>query len=169
MDYIGSAKNGQIKNMKIKPAEIQQYLDILEQTPRYIAQLCQDIEQERLSASPQSGGWSMLEILAHLRACDDVWSHTIFAMLAMEQPILPKLHPKAWLKVTRYDAPDFANSLRAFTLKRAELLTVLNDLPLERWDRKAMIGERSHSVFSQVRRLALHEAGHYEQMASALE
>jgi hypothetical protein len=154
--------------MKVKPSDIEQYLNILGQTPRHIAQLCQDIEQERLSASPENGDWSPLEILAHLRACNDVWSHTIYAMLVMEQPILPKLHPKAWLKVTRYDALDFANSLQVFTLKRAELLTVLKGLPLERWARKGIIDGRSHTVFSQVRRLALHEAGHYEQMASVL-
>jgi hypothetical protein len=155
--------------MKVKPSDIEQYLNILDQTPRHIAQLCQDIEQERLSVSPESGGWSLLEILAHLRACDDVWSHTIFAMLALERPTLPRLHPKAWLNVTRYDTLDFATSLQVFSLKRAELLAVLKGLSLEQWGSKAMIGGRSHTVFSHVRRLALHEADHYEQMASTLE
>lgn len=63
---------------------------------------------------------------------------------------------------------DFGPSLQAFSLKRQELLHVLRDLPEERWARTAVIGGRTHSVFSQVRRLALHEVGHCEQMESVL-
>lgn len=67
------------------------------------------------------------------------------------------------------DILDRANSLQIFSLKRAELLAILKELPPEQWVRKGTIDGRNHTVFGQVRRMALHEAGHYEQVAMALE
>jgi hypothetical protein len=37
-----------------------------------------------------------VEILAHLRACDDLWSHSIYAMLAQDNPALPLLDERRW-------------------------------------------------------------------------
>jgi hypothetical protein len=153
---------------KIKPSEIQKYLDILEQTPRHIAHCSRNVAKNRLYASSETNEWSIVEVLAHLRACDDVWVHTIFAMLLADRPNLPRFHPRDWEKLTRYDQLDFYESLRVFTLKRAECLTVLKKLSSEQWSRNGIIDGRNHSVFSQVRRLALHEAGHYDQIEQIL-
>jgi hypothetical protein len=55
---------------------------------------------------------------------------------------------------------DFDRSLDVFTLRREELLRVLRGLSEERWGKSAVIEGRTHSVFSQARRLALHELEH---------
>lgn len=49
-----------------------------------------------------AGEWLIVAILAHLRACDDVWSCSIYAMLVQDNPLLAAIHPRQWVKVTPY-------------------------------------------------------------------
>lgn len=149
-------------------SEIQKYLRLLEGTPWRIATCTAGLKEAQLRRSSGKGEWSAVQILAHLRACDDVWSHSIYAMLVQDNPRLPLLHPRQWAKVMPYVHLDFGLSLQAFTLKRRELLHVLDDLPEEGWARTAVIGNRTHSVFSQARRMALHEVEHCEQIESLM-
>ena len=151
---------------RITPSEIQKYLSLLEETPQRIAACTAGLTEAQLRRPPGKGEWSAVAILAHLRACDDVWSYSIYAMLVQDNPSLPGLYPRQWARVMPYTRLDFGSLLQAFTLKRRELLQVLSDLPEEGWTRTAVIGGRTHSVFSQVRRLVLHEEGHCEQIES---
>lgn len=153
---------------RITPSEIQKYLSLLEETPRRIAACTAGLTEAQLSRPPGKGEWPAVTILAHLRACDDVWSYSIYAMLAQDNPLLASIHPRQWAKVTPYAGLDFGPSLQAFALKRQELLQVLSDLPEEKWARTAAISGRTYSVFGQARRLVLHEVGHCEQIESLI-
>ncbi|HSK65499.1 MAG TPA: DinB family protein, partial [Anaerolineales bacterium] len=113
--------------------------------------------------------WSVRDILAHLRACSDVWGNSIEAMLADENPVLQDVHPRHWLKQTNYLDLRFRESLQALASQRAKMLSVLRQLSFEEWGRPAMIGGRKHTVFSQVRRMAKHEAEHITQIAGMLQ
>jgi hypothetical protein len=150
--------------LKITPSEIQKYLALLEETPERIAQCIADIDPTQLSLAPGPRGWSALEILAHLRACEDLWSYSIYAMLVEEQPTLPLFDERRWAKVTRYASLDFPTSFQTFKLRRSELVRVLQNLPEPAWTRCAVIEGRQHTVFSQVRRMALHEQEHCTQI-----
>src|SRR5262249_45036243 len=91
-------------------------------------------------------------------------THSIYAMLAEESPKLALLDERRWAKATGYVRLKFRPSLRAFILQREELLDVLQKLPFDAWSRKADIGGRNHTVFSQARRMALHEIEHCVQL-----
>ena len=54
-------------------------------------------------------------------------------------------------------------------LQRKELLNVLRELPPEGWEKAAIIEGRRHNVFSQTRRMALHEAEHCAQMEAMFD
>lgn len=151
------------------PAEIQHYLALLAATPQRIATCTGGVTDDRLHAAPAPKEWSVAEILAHLRGCEDVWSFSIYAMLLEDDLTLPILHPRKWTKIMRYAELDFRRSLQAFSLKREELLTVLRNLPEKAWDRTAIIGRNAHSVFSQARRMALHEDEHCTQIETILK
>ncbi len=71
------------------PAEIQKYLALLEATPRFIASMTTELDEVRYHWSPSKRDWSAVEVLAHLRACEAVWSFTIYAMLVENNPTLP--------------------------------------------------------------------------------
>ncbi len=54
-------------------------------------------------------------------------------------------------------------------VKRGELLLVLRNLPEASWSQSAVIEGRNHTVFSQVRCMALHEQERLEQIAAVLK
>ncbi|HVN14186.1 MAG TPA: DinB family protein [Anaerolineales bacterium] len=155
--------------MKATEAEIQKALMILEETPRRLFARTSNLRDANLHFSPDAKSWSASDILAHLRSCADVWTHSIYAMLAEENPVLPDINERKWAKVTRYAELPFAESLQAFSWQRANLLRVLKELPFESWERSAIIFERKHTVFTQTRRMAKHESEHWKQLEELLK
>lgn len=152
--------------MKATLSEIEKYLGIISATPQRIAQATKDLEDARLQFKSDSKAWSANDILAHLRSCSDLWSHSIYAMLAENEPVFSDIDERKWAKVTRYTELPFAESLKAYSLQRENLLRVLEPLPIESWERAAIIFERKHTVFTQTRRMAKHENKHVEQIAT---
>jgi len=148
----------------VKAVEIERQLALLSETVPRIEGCMSGRSEAELRRPPQPGEWSAVQILAHLRACDGVWSHSILAMLALDQPQIPEVHPRRWARVAGYQETGFDASFLAFRLKRAEFLRVLGRLSEEDWQRSARIGGRTHTVYSQVRRMARHEAGHCDQL-----
>ena len=155
--------------MKATPSEIEKYLRVLSETPQRIAQATNGLGEARLQLKADSKSWSVNDILAHLRACADLWTHCIYAMLAEYEPVFSDINERKWAKVTRYAELTFHDSFLAFSLQRENLLRVLEGLPPESWERSAIIFERIHTIFPQVRRLAKHEADHCEQIESLLQ
>ena len=117
-----------------------------------------------LAQPPAPDAWSPAEVLAHLRGCADVWTQTIIAMLAEAEPAMPVFDPRRWAKAARYADLPYSASLQTFTLQRAELLHVLTPLPLARWQRAARLSNHTHTVYTQARRLALHEKVHCDEL-----
>jgi uncharacterized damage-inducible protein DinB len=150
--------------MKVTQQEIELALRRLTETPGRLAATTEALNDEQLHQRPDEENWSANEILAHLRACADVWGETIAAMLQDNEPALKHLHPRTWQKETNYLEIPFRESFRDFVDQRRALLETLSDLSLADWSRGAIIKERRHTIFSQARRMALHEATHCEQI-----
>jgi hypothetical protein len=155
--------------MKSIPEDIEQYLILLGETPRRISVSTKNVAESLLCRSPGGKEWSVVENLAHLRGCADLWTHSIYAMLAMEDPVLPLIDPRRWAKVARYTGLEFHASFQAFCTQRGELLCVLKLLSYHEWERAADINGRKHTVFSQARRMARHEGVHCEQIEAILK
>ena len=152
--------------MKITRAGIEEITDILEQTPLQIASSTKSMTSTQLVRSKKKEDWSALEVLAHLRACADVWGRDIEKMLLEDKPTLPEISPRGHLPDTNYLELDFQSSNSAFCSQRAGFLKMLSELDFEDWSRSGRSGERTHTVFSQARRMALHEQKHWEQLKS---
>lgn len=155
--------------MKATLPEIEKYLYLLEETPQRLLKSTKSVDETRLQQRTAKEQWSVNDILAHLRACADVWGDSIDAMLAEEHPTVPYRHPRQWIKKTDYPELPFHESLKAFTAQRKQLLKALKRLSLEDWSRAATIQGREHTVFTQVRRMAMHENVHCEQIESLLQ
>jgi hypothetical protein len=155
--------------VKATPAEIEKYLKDLADTPARIALLTAAAEEARLNVHSEQDPWSVNYILSHLRSCADVWGDSIRRMLAEDRPTLPHISPRQWIRRTNYPTLPFRESFPAFTAQREELLKVLRKLSSEEWSRSAIIKAREHTVFTQARRLALHENEHCEQIFSLLK
>jgi len=155
--------------MNITPDEIEKYLGILSNTSRRIMKATRGFDDLHLQYKIDKKAWSVNDILAHLRSCADVWGGSIEAMLAHDTPTLPYRHPRQWIKKTNYPDLLFHELFQAFRMQRKNLLNVLNKLSFEDWSRAAIIKHREHTVFSQTRRMALHEDVHCQQIEDLLQ
>jgi uncharacterized damage-inducible protein DinB len=153
----------------VTEAGIAELIALAETTPRRLAASSKGLDNTRLTQPPAPDEWSALDILNHLRACEEVWMHSVQAMLAHENPRLQEIHPRQWIKTRNpYTSQPFADGLRVFTLRREALLITLRALSIDDWAREARIDQKTHTVFSHVRRMVQHENGHCDQINTAL-
>jgi hypothetical protein len=148
---------------------IEQVLSLLTETPRRLEALTAGLAPAQLQTTPNDDEWSANVVLAHLRACGDVWGGCIAAIIAEERPTLRAVNPRTWITQMDYRELDFRPSLRAFAAQRAELLAALELLPLEGWSRAATVTGAGkaleRTVLFYARRLAEHERPHVKQVA----
>ena len=143
-------------------------LTLLAETPPRIAALTAGLAPAQLYTPPNHDGWSLNDVLAHLRACADVWGNCIMAMIAEDTPTLRAVNPRTWIKKTDYLELEFRPSLHSFAAQRADLLAVLEPLPHEGWSRAATVTgagkvlERTVLFYAQW--LARHERQHVKQV-----
>jgi hypothetical protein len=149
-----------------------QVLTLLAATLPRLAALTADLAPEALQRRPTPDEWSANEVLAHLRACADVWDTCIKTMLAEDTPTLRAVNPRTWIKQTNYPELDYQFSLGAFATQRAELLAVLSPLPSDAWHRAATVTGAGKvlqlTVLSYAERLARHEQAHVKQVGRIL-
>jgi hypothetical protein len=107
-------------------------------------------------------------VLAHLRACADVWGNCIVTMIAEDRPTLRAVNPRTWIKRTDYRDLEFRPSLRVFATQRADLLAVLEPLPPDGWSRSATVtgagAVLERTVLTYAQGLARHERPHVKQI-----
>jgi hypothetical protein len=155
--------------LKPTPKEINLHVAQLADTPTTIRKIIASLSADDLKWSPSPKDWSVVEVLAHLRACADAWSYSIYAMLTENQPVVPLIDERRWAKTLGYATLSFEESMNVFTIQREDLLRVLRSLDTEQWERTCQIVGRNHSVFSQTRRMALHEVEHYQQFQALVD
>ena len=155
--------------MPYTPLPIERILPMLTAAPSRIAELTGDLTPEQLRAAPAPDEWSANDVLAHLRACADVWGGCIRTILAEDRPTFKAVNPRAWITKTDYLDLDFRQSLRAFTTQRADLLAVLESLPHTAWMREATVTGAgkplTRTVLYYADSLAVHERPHLKQIA----
>lgn len=146
-----------------------QILSLLAAAPGVIAAATAGLSPEQLRTAPAPGEWSANDILAHLRACADVWGGCIATILAEDHPTIRAINPRAWMKRTDYPQQEFRVSLQAYTAQREALVAVLEALPPVAWARAATVKGAGkpleRTVLGYADSLAVHERAHLKQMA----
>jgi hypothetical protein len=158
--------------MEPTPADIGNILTLLAQTPLRLAEASKGLEKAQLHFKPAEEAWSANDILAHLRACADVWGKSMLKMIEQNHPTIRYVSPRTWIRRTNYTELEFDRSFEAFTNQRNELLQTLKAMKDEDWSRGATFTAttrgREQTVFSYALRLAEHETGHCEQIEALL-
>ena len=150
------------------PHSIEEILIILEETPSHIAMLTACLSPAQLLTPPEPGEWSARDVLAHLRACADMWGKYIVVILSEDRPTIKAVNPTTWIKKTDYCEQEFKPSLQTFTAQRAGLLGVLKPLAPGAWSRMATVTgagkPRERTVYTYAQWLANHERTHIKQV-----
>ena len=155
------------------PRSIEQILILLAAAPARLAHLTggdltAGLPPARWLASPEPGEWSARDVLAHLRACADMWGKAILVILSEDAPTIKAVNPTTWIKQTDYRQQEFQPSLQAYTAQRAALLAVLQPLAPAAWSRMALVTGAGkpiqRSVYTYAQWLANHELTHLKQV-----
>ena len=148
-------------------------LTLLADSPRRIAEVTEGLTPEQLGRRIGQDTWSIIDILAHLRACSDRWGGDIVTILAKDNPTIRAISPRTWMRETNSPDLKFRPSFESFGAQRAELLTTLASLSPEQWARSATVlrGGRSleRTVWDLAEQLANHERGHVEQINQVVD
>jgi hypothetical protein len=159
--------------MKVDPAEIEKAIQALADTPHRLKSLSKGRGKTQLHFRSDVEPWSSNDILAHLRACADVWGKSIMAMISQEHPTLRYISPRTWMRKTNYPEQDFYDSLEAFTEQRNELLEALKALKNNDWSRGATFTAttkgREQTILSYAQKIAQHENEHCIQIEVLLK
>jgi hypothetical protein len=170
--WTRESTGGRIGRMARQLMGTEKILFILRQTPDRLTELTAGATESQLHAAPEPGEWSVVEVLAHLRSCADVWGDAIEKIVVTDHPTIRAVNPTTWIESTDYRELEFAPSQRAFTDQRVRLLALLGRLPNEGWSRSATVlgaGKPLElTVQSYADRLARHERAHWSQMTNTV-
>lgn len=152
---------------------VETILAILKETPSRLAALAAELSPAQLRTAPEPGEWSATEVLAHLRACSDVWGDNyIRTILTQDKPTIKAMNPNRWIRNTDYLQQEFQALLRPFTKQRKKLLAVLKQLQPQDWWRTATLTGAGkplqQTLISHADGLARHERAHLKQIERTL-
>jgi hypothetical protein len=146
----------------------EQILNLLTVAPTQIAEATAGLTPAQLRSCPQPDEWSANDVLAHLRACSDVWGRDMARILAEDEPTIRAVNPRTWISETNYHELEFHPSLRRYTMQRTTLLQQLRPLTTDEWSRCATItgagAPLQKTVLSYGDRMARHERAHVKQI-----
>ena len=160
--------------MKPESEDISRILELLTQAPLRLENAIRDIQPARLTLRSEEEPWSVSDLLAHLRTCSDIWGSRINDMITQDNPSMPYISPRSWMKKPKYTNQEFDAALEAFTQERQKLVKTLTDLDQAAWARRGTFTgtsprQRDQTVFSYSERIVNHEQPHLEQIESLLK
>jgi hypothetical protein len=121
-----------------------------------------DVEKHSASTTEE---WSAAEVLAHIRAADDIVAYRLCAILVRDDPNLPAYDERRWAEIAGYALADFESSLKTFALRRGELVEMLRRVAWADWMRSGVHEvEGAISLFDMTTSLVEHEEEHCLQL-----
>jgi hypothetical protein len=146
-------------------------LDAFKAMPATLAFLLEGISQEQaLSAKGGDEGWSIVEVVCHLRDAEGFALQRDAMMLEKDNPdIIP--FDQAQLAIERHYADqDLHEALEEFIRLRREHITMLELLSAEDWKRPGEHLEMGRiTIFGHVLHMVCHDAIHCAQISRQLK
>lgn len=149
----------------------QDLIDALKATPETLTALLAGVSQSQaISATGGDEGWSVVEVICHLRDAEEISLKRMQAMRDQDNPSITGYDQEALARERSYRGQDLHAALAAFTAFRKQYIDELLALDPADWERP---GE--HSEFGAITLLqhtvhhACHDAIHCAQIARQLQ
>lgn len=114
-------------------------------------------------------GWSIIEIVCHLRDFDEIFYRRAQMMQTREQPQLPAYDHEAMAVEGCYQQADLAEAMAALKASRGRFVSFLAALTPEQWERDGAHPERdSFTMTDAAMQVGLHDLDHLEQITRVL-
>jgi hypothetical protein len=145
-------------------------LDALRAAPEVLEGLLEGVSQrEAITARGGDEGWSVVEVLCHLRDAEERAVERARAMRDEQSPLLPAYDQGAWAIERNYASARLHEALEGFQKQRSAHLALLEALEPAAWDRPGRHAEQGEiTIFAHTLHIVAHDAIHAAQIARQL-
>jgi len=142
----------------------------LRQTPVILNSLLKNVSQAQArKAIDGDDGWSVVEIVCHLRDMEAVYTARAQRMVEADYPHLPTVDHLELVVKNDYAHQDMQKMLADFVKKREAFIAWLQTLNDDQWKRRGVHADYGeYSVTELAINSALHDVNHIEQILKAL-
>ena len=142
----------------------------LRATPAEITSLLHGLTEDTLTQQPPDGGWSIRQVVSHLRDAQGVLRARVDLMLSEENPALSSLAVFEWATSEEGRSPSTDQIFDDYRISREQTLQRLESIPLTDWWRTGQHEEFGPLfLHQQVSYFAAHECTHLPQIEALLE
>ena len=114
-------------------------------------------------------GWSIVEIVCHLRDFDVIFRSRAMMMLSEDHPRLPAYDHEAMAVERAYQQGRLSSAREQFQASRRETIALFASLTPDQWERAGVHPERdSFTMTDAVMQVGLHDLDHLEQITRVL-
>lgn len=114
-------------------------------------------------------GWTITEVLAHLRDFDGFFRGRAQLMLEQDNPALPSYDHEAIAIASRYNEQDFRTVYAEMVQSRQQTRTLFAALTTAQWERTGVHPEYGQFTLTDaVMQVGIHDALHIEQIGKIL-
>lgn len=137
----------------------------LRQTPQQVAALIDGVSDAACMRTPLDGGWSIHQVVSHLRDAQAVMHFRLTLILAEENPPLEAKAVWQWAADEQAGAPTTAHVFAEYSRSRAESVELLEEISLKDWQRPGRHLEfGAVTLQQQASYFAAHEITHLPQL-----
>ncbi len=144
--------------------------DSMAATPDALEGLLAGVDDD-LARAARGGdeGWSLVEVVCHLRDAEERAVERLVAMRDEEGPLIAGYDQEAWAIERDYARDDLREALAAFAAHRARHVAALRALPANAWPRTGHHAEAGTiTIENHTIHFATHDVQHLGQIARAL-
>jgi hypothetical protein len=146
------------------------HIALMKMTCETIGNVLKNVDQ-RQAATLKDGpdGWTVLEVLGHLREFDGFFRGRAIMMLEQENPKLPAYDHEALAIENSYNDQSLPAVYTEFSQSRGQTVDFFKGLTDEQWLRVGIHPERGHfTMVDAVMQVGLHDVSHLEQITRIL-
>lgn len=147
------------------------HIGLMQKTCLILEHVLKNISEDQahdLNDGPE--GWSIIEIVCHLRDYDEIFYNRAQMMLAQDHPDLPAYDHEAMAIEKNYQAEELAYVYYDLKASRERFVEFFENLSDEQWERTGVHPEReSFTMTDAVMQVGLHDLSHIEQITRILE
>ena len=145
-------------------------IETLAATPETLAGLLRGVDEAQArSAKGGDEGWSVIEVICHLRDAEEIGLARMKAMRDQDNPQIIGFDQDELAREKKYAQDNLASALADFTHMRAEYVAELAALTPEQWQRPGHHNEIGDiNILAHTAHRTYHDAIHCAQIARQL-
>jgi hypothetical protein len=114
-------------------------------------------------------GWTVLEVVCHLRDFDAIFRNRAVMMRDQDYPTLPHFDHEELARQGRYNDCDLRQAYAELAASRRQTIAFFKELDAEQWERAGLHHERGHFTMDEaVVQVGTHDINHLEQITRIL-